>query len=298
MRGWFASHRRTLFGALSRIITSPLANLLNIAVIGIALALPLGLHVMIINLQDLARNFSPHPQISIFLVRNAGEGQARAIGQRLRAHAGITGYRFVPRTQALADLQSRSGLGDVIAGLRENPLPDAYVVNAEKRTAPDLQALRAEFSRWPGVAEVHVDSDWARRLDSMLALGRIAVLMLGSALGLALIATTFNTIRLQILTQRDEIDVVRLIGATDAYVQRPFLYFGSMIGTAGGLMAWMMIWIGLQAFHIQLLPLADLYGIPVQLAHLDGIDSAYAILFAAGLGWCGAWLSVRRHIKT
>lgn len=296
MRSWLAAHRRAIKDAFTRITAGPLTSLLNIAVIGTALALPLGLYVLLANLQELARDFTPQPQISIFLAAEADADDARVIEKRLRSHTGISGFRFVPRAQALAALQSRANLGDVMAGLRENPLPDAFVVNAGG-SATALEALRAEFGRWPKVAEVHVDSDWARRLDSLLALGRAAALMLGSALALALVAITFNTIRLQILTQRDEIEVIRLIGATNAYIQRPFLYFGGMVGAAGGITAWLMIWLGLRVFNAQLRPLAELYAMPLQLTHLAWIDSLYALLLAAALGWMGAWLSVRRHLS-
>lgn len=297
MKNWIVAHRRALAGTLSRLSGTPLASLFNIAVIGTALALPLGFYVVLANLQGLARDFSPQPQISIFLAQDASREVTGAIGKRLKTHAGVAGSRFVPRAQALETLQSRAGLADVIAGLPGNPLPDAYVVTATAGNADALEKLRAEFAGWPGVAEIQIDSDWARRLDSLLALGRYAVLMLAAALALALVAITFNTIRLQILTQRDEIEVAKLIGATDAWIRRPFLYFGGLIGAAGGAAAWLMIWAALQVFNGQLRPLAALYGIPLQFAHLDGADSLAALLFAAMLGWFGAWLSVRRHLS-
>jgi cell division transport system permease protein len=297
MTGWLAAHRRAFTGTVARLAGSPLASLFNVAVIGTALALPLGFYVLLANLQGLAHDFAPQPQISIFLATDAAAADARAIEQRLKAHAGIANFRFVPRAQALEALKSRTGLADVIAGLGHNPLPDAFVVNAG-RNAAALEALRAEFARWPKVAETHVDSDWARRLDGLLTLGRYAVLMLASALALALVAITFNTIRLQILTQRDEIEVAKLIGATDGYIQRPFLYLGSMIGGAGGAAAWLMVWSVLLVFNGQLRPLGELYGMPLQLGHLSVADSVVALLFAGTLGWFGAWLSVRRHLNS
>jgi cell division transport system permease protein len=117
------------------------------------------------------------------------------------------------------------------------------------------------------------------------------------ALALALIAITFNTIRLQILTQRDEIEVTKLIGATDGWIQRPFLYFGALIGIAGGLAAWLLTALSLLIFNSQLSPLAAIYGVPLELVHLAWADSLFALLLAAGLGWFGAWLSVRRHLS-
>ncbi|MDP1538255.1 MAG: permease-like cell division protein FtsX [Burkholderiales bacterium] len=297
MKAWFAAHRRAFTGTIARLAGTPLATLFNITVIGTALALPLGFYVVLANLQGLARDYSPQPQLSVFLAQDAAAGDVRSIEQRLKTHTGITGLRFVSRTQALETLRSRAGLADVIAGLPHNPLPDAFVITAAGRNAADLDALRAEFAGWPKVAEVHVDSDWARRLDSLLALGRYAVLILAVALALALVAITFNTIRLQILTQRDEIEVAKLIGATDAWIRRPFLYLGGITGTAGGATAWLMIWGALLVFNGQLRPLSGLYGIPLQLAHLTGPDSVAALLFAATLGWFGAWLSVRRHLS-
>ena len=297
MKAWFAAHRRAFTGTIVRLAGTPLATLFNITVIGTALALPLGFYVVLANLQGLARDYSPQPQLSVFLAQDAAAGEVRGIEQRLKTHTGITGWRFVSRAQALETLKSRAGLADVIAGLPNNPLPDAFVITAAGRDAAGLDVLRAEFAGWPKVAEVHVDSDWARRLDSLLVLGRYAVLMLAAALALALVAITFNTIRLQILTQREEIEVAKLIGATDAWIRRPFLYLGGIIGSAGGATAWLMIWGALLVFNGQLRPLSGLYGIPLQLAHLTGADSMAALLFAVTLGWFGAWLSVRRHLN-
>ena len=296
MRAWLTAHRLAFTGTLNRLAGSPLTTLFNIAVIGTALALPVGFYVLLANLQGLARQYAPEPQVSVFLAAEAAAADVRNIESRLKTHAGVASFRFVPRAQALETLRTRSGLTDLLAGLAQNPLPDAFVVIPAAGNASALEVLRSEFRTWPRVAEVHVDSDWARRLDNLLAIGRYAVLMLAAALAFALVAITFNTIRLQILTQRDEIEVTKLIGATDAWIRRPFLYLGTLIAGAGGLVAWMMVWGALQIFNRQLGALAELYGIPLALTHLSATDSAYTLLFAAWLGWFGAWLSVRRHL--
>ncbi len=296
MMGWFTAHRMAFTGTLNRLAGAPLTTLFNIAVIGTALALPTGFYVLLTNLQGLAQQYAPEPQVSLFLAAEAAATDVRNIEDRIKAHAGVASFRYVPRAQALETLRSRAGLADLLAGLALNPLPDGFVVIPAAGNASALEALRGEFKTWPKVAEVHVDSDWARRLDNLLAIGRYAVLMLAAALAFALIAITFNTIRLQILTQRDEIEVTKLIGATDAYIRRPFLYLGTLIGGTGGLAAWVMVWGALQIFNRQLAALAELYGIPLALTHLGATDSAYTLLFAAWLGWFGAWLSVRRHL--
>lgn len=296
MKGWLAAHRRACSGTLTRLWQAPLASLFNIAVIGTALALPLGFYVVLLNLQGLARDHAPQPQLSVFLAMDASAAEARAIGERLKGSAGVSEARFVPKAQALDTLKSRAGLADVIAGLPGNPLPDAWIVSAAGADAAALDRLRSEFRQWPKVAEVQVDSDWARRLDGLLALGRHAVLLLATALAFALVAVTFNTIRLQILTRREEIEVAKLIGATDAWIRRPFLYFGAITGAAGGAAAWLMIWAALALFNRQLQALSALYGLPLDLVHLNPADSLAALLFAMAMGWFGAWLSVRRHL--
>jgi cell division transport system permease protein len=297
MRTWAAAHRRALAGALGRLAGAPLATLLNIAVIGIALALPMAFYVLLDNARQLARDHTPQPELSLFLAADAGAADIRVIELRLKNHDRLAGYRFVPKAQALEQLKSRAGLGDVAAGLPQNPLPDAFVVTARDSDSAALERLRAEFAAWPKVAEAHVDSDWARRLDHLIALGRYAVLMLAGVLAFALAAITFNTIRLQILTQREEIEVAKLIGATDGWIQRPFLYYGALAGAGGGIAAWLLTAGGLLVLNGQLQPLAALYGLPLQLRHLGWGDSLYALAIAAGLGWFGAWLSVRRHLS-
>jgi cell division transport system permease protein len=296
MKGWLAAHGRACSGTIARLWQSPLASLFNITVIGTALALPLGFYVMLFNVQELARNHAPQPQLSVFLAMDASAAEARAIGERLKGSAGVNEARFVPKTQALDTLKSRTGLADVTAGLPGNPLPDAWIVSAAGADAAALDRLRNEFRQWPKVAEVHVDSDWARRLDGLLAFGRHAVLLLATALAFALVAVTFNTIRLQILTRREEIEVAKLIGATDAWIRRPFLYFGAITGAAGGAAAWLMIWATLALLNRQLQALSMLYDLPLNLAHLNPADSLAALVFATALGWFGAWLSVRRHL--
>lgn len=297
MTAWLAAHRRALGATLARLLRTPLASLFNVAVIGTALALPLGFYLVLLNLQDLARAHAPRPQLSLFMALDAAAPDIRAIEQRLQGQAGVAGFRFVPKAQALESLKSRAGLADVVAGLGHNPLPDAFVVDAAGPDAAALETLRAAMAGWPRVADVQVDSDWARRLDRLLALGRYAVLLLATALAFALVAVTFNTIRLQILTQREEIEVAKLIGATDGYIRRPFLYLGGLTGVAGGGAAWLMVAGALWVFNGQLAALSALYGMPLHLDHLDPGDSAVLLLFAGGLGWLGAWLSVQRHLS-
>ena len=296
MRNWIYQHWRNLGATLGRLASTPLASLLNIGVIGIALALPLGLYVVLVNVQPFARDRAPVPQLSIFLAIDAKPADAQAITARLKNHAGVKDHRFVPRDAALAELKARSGVADVIDSLNQNPLPDGFIVEARDGSAAALESLREEMKRWPKIAHVQLDSVWARRLDAVLRLGQLVLLLLASVLAFALAAVTFNTIRLQVLTQREEIEVAKLIGATDAFIRRPFLYYGALLGLAGGLAAWLIVWGGLALLNNVLAELTQLYGASFWLRHLSFQDSVVLCLAAAALGWLGAALSLRRHL--
>ena len=296
MRNWLRQHRLCLVATFARLARTPLASLLNIGVIGVALALPLAFYVVLVNVQSFARDKAPTPQVSLFLKLDAQAADVRDIENRLKKHAAIVKYRFIARDQALADLKIKSGLADVIASLDRNPLPDGFVVDAKENSAAALERLRDEFKAWPRVEHVQLDSAWARRLDATLQLGRLIVLVLGALLAFALVAVTFNTIRLQILTQRAEIEVAKLIGAPNPFIRRPFLYYGAAMGLTGGIMGWLIVWGGLHLLNERLGGLALLYGTNLQLQHLSQADTASVCLFTAALGWLGAWLSASRNL--
>ena len=296
MKNWLRQHRRSLTTTLARLARTPLASLLNISVVGVALALPLAFYVILTNLQSLAQDKAPTPQISVFLAMDAQASDAREIDNRLKKHAAIAKFRFIPRDQALAELKEKAGLSDVIASLGRNPLPNGFVIDARENTSAALEKLRDEFKAWPKVEHVQLDSTWARRLDATLQLGRLIVLTLAAVLAFALVAVTFNTIRLQILTQRDEIEVAKLIGATNPFIRRPFLYYGALLGLAGGITGWAITLGGLHLLNGKLAGLAELYGTNLRLQHLSMPDTVSLCVFAAALGWLGAWLSASRNL--
>ncbi len=296
MRNWLRQHRRSLAATLARLTRTPLASLLNIGVVGVAIALPLAFYVILINLQALAQDRAPTPQISIFLAFDAQPSDVREIETRLKKHPAVAKIRFLPRDQALAELKAKSGLADVIASLGRNPLPDGFVIDARETASGTLERLRDEFKTWPSVEHVQLDAAWAQRLDATLRLGRLIVLALAALLAFALVAVTFNTIRLQILTQRAEIEVAKLIGATNPFIRRPFLYFGAVLGLGGGITAWLIVWAGVWLLNERLADLARLYGTSLTLHHLSLPDAVSLCLFAAALGWLGAWLSASRNL--
>lgn len=297
MKIWLSQHVRTFAATLAKLARSPVASLLNIGVIGIALALPVGFYVGLTHLQEFARELATDPQLSVFLALDAGRSDAAQIETRLKRHPAVRKFSYVSREQALRDMKAKTGFADVVDSLGHNPLPDAYVVDAGDSTAQTLEALRDEIRLWPKVAHVQLDSAWAKRLEAVLKLGRLAALMLGTLLAFALTAITFNTIRLQIMTQREEIEVAKLIGATDLFIRRPFLYYGTALGLAGGMAAWAIVASGIYLLNDGLTDLSRLYGTAFQLHPLAAADSLSLLLFSAWLGWFGAWLSVNQHLS-
>lgn len=285
MSAWLRQHRQALVRAARRV------GVLNTLVIGVALALPAGGYAVLESLRALTGRLSLEPQISLFL--DAKPSDVDALAARIKRDPRVRSLRFVPREEALREIGGVQGVPELVEALGRNPLPDGFVVStANESVAP----LAAELAKLPGVAHVQADALWARRLASLARLGRAALWLLAGLLGAALVAVTFNTIRLQILTQREEIEVSKLLGATDAFVRRPFYYAGLLQGLAGGAIALVLVSGSLALLNRQIAPLAATYGSDFRLAFLSNGD-ALAVLGLAGiLGWLGAHLSIGRHL--
>lgn len=283
-----------MLGKLGR---SPFTSLFNVLVVGIALALPAGLYVGLANVQKAVRTVSPEPQLTLFMAVDAGRADVSLIDTRLKEHPQVARMRYVPRERALEDMKRVAGMGGVVEALDRNPLPDAFVIDAADSSPDVLDRLKADFAAWPKVAHVQVDTEWAQRLDAALKVGRVALMLFGTVLAFALVAITFNTIRLQILTQREEIEVATLIGATDSFIRRPFLYYGAGLGVLGGVAACGFVWAATTVLNGALIDLSYLYGARWELGLLGIRDGLSLLGFAAVLGWLGAWLSVGRHLS-
>ncbi len=289
-------HLRVLNYTLRRLLLTPNATLLNILIIGIALSLPVGGYVLLKSVQTLGSKIAGTPQISVFLTAGTGAADIEHIGEKLKQHAGIKSIEFVSREAALKKLQQSTGMSDVIGGLSQNPLPDAFIVYPKDGNVKALETLRDELKSWPHFEHVQLDSAWIHKLEALIDFGRMAVAILAALLSFALIAITFNTIRLQILTRREEIEVAKLIGATDAFIRRPFLYFGLTQGLLGGIAAWLLVAISLLLLNHQVGNLTQLYASNFSLQHLSLADSITLLGFSAYLGWLGAWFSVSQHL--
>ena len=296
MTSWLRHHRQAIAAAFGKIAAQKAAAALNALVIGIALSLPAGGYALLGSLRTATSGATLEPQLSLFLRVDAKRTDADALGAKLKADGRLREVQFVAREQALKELQATEGLAEMVTALNRNPLPDAFVLRPRATDAASLEALALDLRSLPGAAQVQVDSAWARRLGALAGTARLAIALLAALLAFGLVAITFNTIRLQILTQRAEIEISKLIGATDAFIRRPFFYLGALQGLAGGLVALAILAGSLAALNVGVAELAASYGSSFRLAFLAPGDALAVALFSAGLGWLGAYLSVSKYL--
>lgn len=297
MNTWLSHHWHAFFLALRRLVGAPLVSLLNITVIGVAFSLPTGVYMLLGNAQSFSGQLSGSPQLSVFLKLGTDKDAIEKLESHLRQHPQIASFQFISKNKALEQLKQKNGLADAVNSLTRNPLPDAFIINAKSISPETLKKLRTEMLKWPDSKYVQLDSDWIERLNALLKLGQIALLILTALLSFALIVVTFNTIRLQILTKCDEIEVSKLIGATSNFIRRPFLYFGAIQGVAGGAIAWLIVALVINLINSELTNLVQLYAVDFQLHHISFEDSIGLLLFSSWLGWAGSWLSVASHLR-
>jgi cell division transport system permease protein len=303
MNIWFRQHRFALGAAFAQVRKAPGSFLFNVLVVAVALALPFAGVTLLDNVRPLSQELSVDPEISLFMKTDSTREQARAIDPQLRtilagSHARIS---FVPREQALDSLRSKSGLSDVLQTLGDNPLPDSYVMKLEGFASNGADAARVDgiaeqMRTLPGVESVQVDSAWVKRLAALLNVLRLALLLLAMTLGVVVIAVVFNTIRLQVLTQREEIAVSKLLGATDNFIHRPFYYTGALLGLCAGAVALGAVALALRPLNTAIAEFARLYASEFQLTVLPVFGLAGLLAISAGLGLVGAMLSVQRHL--
>ena len=303
MNAWFRQHRFALGAAFSQVRKAPGSFLFNVLVVAVALALPFAGVTLLDNVRPMSEQLSVDPEISLFMKMDAPREQAQALGPQLQRilAASRAKVSFIPLEQALENLKAKSGLGEVIETLGDNPLPDSYVMKLEGFTSRPSDAARVDgiaeqMKALPGVDSVQVDSAWVKRLAALLAVLRLVLLLLAITLGVVVIAVVFNTIRLQVLTQRDEIAVSKLLGATDNFIHRPFYYTGALLGLCAGAVALGAVSLALRPLNAAIAEFARLYASEFQLAALPPLGLAGLLAISAGLGLVGAMLSVQRHL--
>jgi cell division transport system permease protein len=299
MTAWFTRHMQTLVGALGRLSNQKLATLLTMLVIGIALALPACLHLFITNAQMASGDWNRAVDISVFLKRGVAEAEARQLVERMRQRRDVGAVEFIAADAALKQFRHTSGFGAAIDALTDNPLPHALIVHpkAEFATADHLQELAADVQAWPSVDVVQLDTAWVNRLHAILDAIRRTVLLAAGLLGFGVMAVVGNTIRLDIQNRRAEIEVTKLVGGSDAFVRRPFLYSGFWYGVGGGIIAWLLTAIAVGVLREPVNRIAGLYGSTFQINGLDWRATLTLIGSAVVLGWLGSYITATRYLR-
>jgi cell division transport system permease protein len=295
MKHWLRHQKHAFTTALRRLFSQPVVTLLTALAMGVAISLPSALYLVLGNLNRLAGDLPAQPEISLFLAADVTPAQKGLIAARLK-QADIAKVRYIPKEQALTTLSASQDLADITAGLTENPLPDAWVARPQVTTPEALTRLASALGKLPGVAETHLDSQWIERLQAALAIGRTGVWLLAGLFAIALMAISSNAIRARVLTRRDEIHVSRLIGATDRYIRRPFLYLGALQGLLGGLSAGAVLALAGSVLQEPVAHLSSLYGASFQLLPPTSIEIAIVLSLTTLTGWLGAWIAVTRTL--
>ncbi|WKD49795.1 permease-like cell division protein FtsX [Microbulbifer spongiae] len=297
-RSWLCHHREMAVESLRRFFATPMASTLTALVIAIALALPAALQLGLLNFQRAVAGWDGQPQISVFLHKGAKEEAVRSYAEKLRESPAVAEVTYISPEAALAEFERGSGFGEVLAGLDANPLPAVLLLRPRDiQNSDKLRALVETLSAQALTDSVVLDLAWVQRLTQLTQLGQRLSAGLAVLLSLGVMLIVINTIRLHIENRREEIRVVKLVGGTNAFVRRPFLYSGLCYGLAGGLLAWLLLLTGVLLLSGPVAGLASSYD---SIYTLAGPGLSYLLGLTAGaalLGLLGAWLAASRHIR-
>jgi cell division transport system permease protein len=299
INAYFARHAQVLVGSLGRIVHQPFATLMTMGVIAVALALPLFLSLLLQNARIATGNWNEAYDLSVYMDKKASTGRAQSLAKQLKARGDIAAVRIITADQALAEFRNDSGFGKALDALSDNPLPDTLVVTPTltSSTPQGTETLKAAIAAMSDVQTVQIDTEWVKRLHAMLDLLRRVVLLTGGLLGVGIVLIVSNTIRLDILNRRAEIEVMKLVGASDGFARRPFLYSGIWYGLGGGLLALTLVAIASTVLARPVAQLAFLYGSDFRLEGLKLVVGLGVLSLAVALSWLGSWLAATRHIR-
>lgn len=295
----FERHAQSLVGSLGRLVRRPFATALTIVVIGIALALPAALYLTVQNMRKVTEGLGDTVQISVYLKMQTSPERARRVERAIAARVEVAETTLVSPDQGMAEFRRLSGIGEAVTALDENPLPWAVKLKpvGSHASAAAIEALAAELRKLPEAELVEADAAWVRRLQAILDTLRQLALLVGATLAAGVLAIVGNTIRLDIYNRRAEIEVTKLVGGSNAFVRRPFLYAGLWQGVGGGLLALGLIVAGIAMIEPPIARLAAAYGTAVTLVGLAPREAGILVGSGAFLGLVGAWLAAAYHLR-
>ena len=298
MKSWLNTHLQAFKLVVGRLRANALSTFLIALVVGVAMSLPGLFYLGVDHIAKFSSSIQNENEISVFLKLDTSPAAIKDIDTVLKDHPQIKQYKLVTKQEAWeamkAKLKDAEGSSEDI--LSENPLPDAFYIHANSNDPAALESLKKDLEQIPNVEHVLLNSDWAKRLASMLAIAKKIILFVALLLGIGLVIIIGNTIRMQILTQQDEIEVSYLIGATNSFIRTPFLYAGTLYGLFGGLIGIAIIALSIRQLNSFITSIANLYGTDTSLAFYDASLLGIVLLIAVAIGWLGAYLTVNRAI--
>ncbi|HEX4377172.1 MAG TPA: permease-like cell division protein FtsX [Steroidobacteraceae bacterium] len=291
-------HGHALLSSVGHLGRHALPTLLTIAVMGLALSLPLSLEVLVRNVRQATSDFSESIGLSIYFKNDVAAQKVQQLEKTAKDRSGVASVTLVTPDQALDEFRTQSGFGTALDALSENPLPALLIVHplAANSSPEQLDALRDYFSSWPEVDTVQLDRDWVLRFTAIVEMLRRTVTIAAILLGAGVVAVVGNTIRLEILNRRAEIEVTKLVGGTNAFVRRPFLYAGILYGVGAGVLAWGIVAAARLALSGTVTRLAAAYGSQFLLAGPNAREFGLLLVSGIVLGWVGAWIAAARQL--
>lgn len=298
MHKWLNQHQQAAMLVIDRLRQQWLSTVLIITVIGVTLAIPSLIYVILQNANTLIHDVKQDTQMSVFLQKDVSQAKIDGIKAHLEKQTDIAKFTYVPKEAALKQLMETTNNPELIASLNQNPLPHAFFITPKSLQQEAMSTLKTSLQQLDGVAEVVLDSAWVNRLNSILNIGSQAVWIFGCLLGFALIAVISNTIRMQILTHKEEIEVSELFGATQSFIRRPFLYLGALYGIGGGIIACLLLWLILYLFNQSVVQIAHEYASDFTLQMNLVSTHLYMLALSVIIGWLAAYLAITLRAKS
>jgi cell division transport system permease protein len=295
---WVARHGHALFSSAGHLARHALPTLLTVAVMGLALSLPLALNVLVRNVRDATGDFSEAVGLSVYFKSYVSPQKVQQLAKTAGERTGVASVTLITAAQALEEFRTQSGFGAALDALTDNPLPNVLTIRPTPGNSSPVQldALRDYLASWPEVDSVQLDRDWVLRFSAILELLRRTVLITAVLLGAGVVAVVGNTIRLEILNRRADIEVTKLVGGTNAFVRRPFLYAGVLYGIAAGLIGFGVVALARLALASSASALSAAYGGQFVLRGPDLPELGTLLVAGIALGWLGAWIAAARQL--
>ena len=292
-------HAHALFSSLGRLVASPFTSVLTIVVLAVAISLSSGFYLLVANLQQLAGNLEASNQISLFLKYETSNAKANSLADSIRKNPGVQEVKLITKEQALKEFQAYSGFGEAVKALEKNPLP--FVIQVlPKNSLENEKAIETLLGNLKQEAEVdfaQLDMRWVERLQSIMEVARRGVMSLSLLLGVAVLFITGNTIRLELHNRRDEVVIAKLVGATDGFIQRPFLYSGFWMGFFSGVTAWFIVTVTMLILKQPVERLSGLYDGAFHILFLGFMETLTLLAISSVLGVAGSWIVLHFQLQ-